>query len=166
MTIPELLCDQVRRTREWTGMLIADLSGEEWTFQPAPGMAHALWLCGHLASAQETLLFNRTLDKSVLETAFKMHFPIGSPIKSAGEYDWPTPETVLSKMKEMQAASEAAILEIDVSILGEPAYGKDGSKHPHYDTKVGAISHMTRHEAFHAGQLASIRRFLGKEFLR
>ena len=166
MTIPELLCDQVRRTREWTDMLIADLSGDDWTFQPAPGMAHALWLCGHLASAQETLLFNRSLDKSVLEAAFKLHFPIGSPIKSACEYDWPASETVLAKMKEMQAAAEEAILGIDVSILGDPAYGKDGSKHPHYDTKAGAITHMIRHEAFHAGQLASLRRLLGKGFLR
>jgi hypothetical protein len=166
MTIPQLLCDQVRRTRQWTDMLIADLTGDDWTFQPAPGMAHALWICGHLASAQETLIFNRVLDKSVLDTSFKMHFPIGSPIKSADEYDWPTPETVLSKMSEMQSASEDAILGIDVALLDEPAYGKDGGRHPHYDTKAGAISHMTRHEAFHAGQLASLRRLLGKAFLR
>ncbi len=166
MTIPELLCDQVHRTREWTDMLVADLSGDDWTFQPTPGMAHALWLCGHLASAQDTLLFNRCLDTSVLESEFSVHFPIGAPIKSATEYDWPTPDAIISKMKEMQANVEEAILGIDIAILGDPAFGKNGGKHPHYDTKAGAISHMVRHEAFHAGQLASLRRLLGKGFLR
>ncbi|MCA9251386.1 MAG: DinB family protein [Phycisphaerae bacterium] len=166
MNIPELLCDQVRRTREWTELLVADLSGDDWTYQPAPGMAHALWLCGHLASAQNLLLFVRCLDTNALDPEFMAHFPIGSPIKSATEYNWPTPDAVLAKMKDVQAKVEEAILGIDVSILGEPAYGKDGAKHPHYDTKAGAISHMNRHEAFHAGQLASIRRLLGKPFLR
>ena len=49
---------------------------------------------------------------------------------------------------------------------GIPAFGKDGGKHPHYDTKLEAIGHISRHEAFHAGQLATLRRLLGKSFLR
>ena len=166
MTIPELLRDQFRRTREWTSMLIADFDGSDWFFQPTPGTAHALWLCGHLASAQETLLFNRCLNASVLDDEFKNHFPIGAPIQSVDEYEWPTSEHVLNKMADMQQRAETAILEIDISILDDRAYGKDGSTHPHYDTKAGAISHMIRHEAFHAGQLATLRRLLGKQFLR
>ncbi len=166
MTIPELLCDQFHRTREWTLMLIDDLEGTDWYRQPTPGAAHAMWLCGHLASAQETLLFNRCLNTSVLDSEFKNHFPIGSPIKSKDEYEWPSVETVLNKMADMQQRAETAIRNIDVSILDDRAYGKDGSTHPHYDTKAGAISHMIRHEAFHAGQLATLRRLLGKRFLR
>ena len=51
-------------------------------------------------------------------------------------------------------------------LLGEPAWGKDGRPHPHYRDKVGAVPHCAGHEAFHAGQLALIRRMLGKAFLR
>ena len=53
------------------------------------------------------------------------------------------------------------------SLLDEPAFGADGkSPHPHYKDKRGAVAHCNRHEAFHAGQLAMIRRLLGKTFLR
>lgn len=166
MTQGELLADQVRRTRDWTLMLLDDLLGDDWLFQPEPGMQHALWICGHLASAQDTLLFTRCLNAPRLEAEFKTHFPIGGPIKSAAEYNWPQPAAVTAKMHEMQEASVAAIAKMSDALLAEPAPGKDGAKHPHYDTKLGALGHLSRHEAFHAGQLAMIRRMLGKPFLR
>ena len=50
--------------------------------------------------------------------------------------------------------------------LSEPAYGKDGAPHPHYTRVAGAVGHASRHEAFHAGQIALLRRLLGKQFLR
>ena len=53
-----------------------------------------------------------------------------------------------------------------IDLQSEPAFGKDGAVHPHYTDKLGAVSHCARHEAFHAGQLATIRRLLGKPFLR
>ena len=55
---------------------------------------------------------------------------------------------------------------MDDALLAERAYGADGARHPHYDDKSGAVSHCNRHEAFHAGQIATIRRLLGKSFLR
>ncbi len=166
MTTGEVLVDQIEKTREWTLKLIADLEGDDWTYQPQPGMQHALWLCGHLACAQELLLFQRCLNRPILDPGFLAHFPIGGPIKSAGEHDWPGPAVVLQKMDEMQHVTLETVPGLDDRLLAEPASGKDGAKHPHYDTKLGAISHIIRHEAFHAGQLATIRRLLGKKFLR
>jgi uncharacterized damage-inducible protein DinB len=166
MTTGEVLADQIDWTREWTLKLIADLQGDDWTYQPQPGMQHALWLCGHLACAQELLLFQRCLSQSVLDAGFLTHFPIGGPIKSAGEHDWPDPAVVIQKMEEMQHVTLETVTSLSDGLLAEPAAGQNGAKHPHYDTKFGAISHIVRHEAFHAGQLAVIRRFLGKEFLR
>ncbi len=85
MTTGALLADQIDGTRQWTLKLLADIRGDDWTYQPQPGVAHALWLCGHLACAQELLLFQRCLGKSVLDAEFLAHFPIGGLIKSAGE---------------------------------------------------------------------------------
>lgn len=166
MTTGELLADQARRTREWTLMVLAGFEGNDWTYQPQPGLQHALWLCGHLACAQETLIFQRCLGKSVLDPAFRAHFGIGGPIESADEHDWPSPALVRSKMDDMQKLTEEAIAGMSEDLLAQPAYAKDGGEHPHYDTKLGAVSHLVRHEAFHAGQLAMIRRLLGKPFLR
>ncbi len=166
MTTGEVLAGQIDKTREWTLLLIADLTGDDWTYQPQAGFQHALWLCGHLACAQELLLFQRCLNRPVLEAGFLTHFPIGGPIKSAGEHDWPDSAVVLQKMEEMQHVTLETVTGLDDKLLAEPACGKDGAKHPHYDTKLGAVSHVVRHEAFHAGQLATIRRLLGKAFLR
>ncbi len=166
MTTGEVLADQIEKTREWTLKLIADLEGDDWTHQPRPGFQHALWLCGHLACAQELLLFQRCLNRPILDAGFLAHFPIGGPILSAGEHDWPGPAVVLQKMDEMQQVTLETVAGLDDNLLAEPAYGQGGTKHPHYDTKLGAIGHVVRHEAFHAGQLAMLRRLRGKKFLR
>lgn len=166
MNTGQLLAEQIARTREWTLMIIDDLAGDDWFFQPQPGLHHALWICGHLASAQDTLLFTRCLNKPRMDEEFKRHFPIGSPILSATQHNWPSPERVLQVMDDMQNAAIESVQALSDSVLNEPACGKDGAKHPHYDNKRQAISHLIRHEAFHAGQLALLRRLMGKSFLR
>jgi hypothetical protein len=166
MSAAGILVEQLRRTREWTLRLIEDIDGVEWTFQPSPGLQHALWICGHLATAQDTLVFQRGLHKTVLDPAFRAHFPIGGPIRSAAEYDWPSPDLVRLKLDEMQLLTEQAVRGLSDEFLSAPAYGADGKPHPHYSDRLGAISHAARHEAFHAGQLAMLRSLMGKKFLR
>ena len=167
MTQAELLAEQLVDTRGWTLKLIADLSGDDWHFQPAAGLAHPLWLCGHLASAQDTLIHTRCLGGGVLDRTFKSHFPLGVPVKSCQEYDYPPVEEVLAVMEDVQAKTVDAVRGMNDDFLAEPAFGADGNTpHPHYKDKRGAVSHCGRHEAFHAGQLATVRRLLGKSFLR
>ncbi len=166
MTNAELLADQLDWTRQWTLKLLADLKGDDWVFQPAAGLAHPLWLCGHLACSQHLLIHVRCLGKGVLEESFTKHFPIGGPVKSGKEHDYPPVATVLSTMEEVQQQTLSAVRGMSDALLAEPAFGGDGKPHPHYKDKAGAVAHCNRHEAFHAGQIAMIRRLLGKAFLR
>ncbi|MGE3182948.1 MAG: DinB family protein, partial [Phycisphaerae bacterium] len=80
--------------------------------------------------------------------------------------DYPSVESVLEKMAVVQDRTIAAVRGMTDDMLAAPAFGKDGTLHPHYRDKAGAIAHCDRHEAFHAGQIASIRRLLGKAYLR
>lgn len=167
MTIPELLAEQLNGTREWTLKLIADLKGDDWAFQPQPGLGHPLWHCGHLASSQHVLIHVRCLGKKMLDDAFVNHFPIGGPVKSVSEHDYPSAATILAVMDDVHEATLHAVRGMSEALLSEPAYAADGkSPHPHYRDKLGVVAHCNRHEAFHAGQLALIRRLLGKTFLR
>ncbi len=167
MTFAQRLADQLHGSREWTLKLIADLKGDDWFFQPAPGLAHPLWLCGHLTVSQNTLVHVRCLGRSMLADAFVAHFPIGGPVKSAAEHAYPHVSEVLADMEDMHNATMEAVQHMNEALLAEPAYAADGkSPHPHYRDKAGAIVHSARHEAFHAGQIALIRRLLGKSFLR
>ena len=167
MTQSELLALQMEGSREWTLKLLADFDGDDWTFQATPGLAHALWLCGHLTGAQNTLVHVRCLGKGILDESFTGHFPIGGPVKSTAEHDYPSIETVLATMADVHTKTCEAIRGMSDALLAESAFGADGkTPHPHYVDKAGAVSHAGRHEAFHAGQLAMIRRLLGKPFLR
>lgn len=167
MRTAHVLADQLDGSRRWTLKLLEDFAGGDWTYQPAPGLSHALWLCGHLVVASDLLVIVRCLQrKSLVEEAFARHFAIGGPVQSAAEHDFPRPEAVRAKMDELHPQVVEAIRSISDEKLGEPAFGKDGSPHPHYSTVAGAICHAARHETFHAGQLATIRRLLGKPFLR
>ena len=166
MTTADVLARQLDDTRDWTLKLIADFAGDDWRFQPKPGMGHALWLCGHAATAEHQLINVRCLGAPGLPDEFTRHFPIGGQVISADEHDYPPPDEIKRVMAEVHARTLEAVRGMSDDILAEPAFGKDGAVHPHYTDKLGAVSHCARHEAFHAGQLATLRRLLGKPFLR
>lgn len=167
MTQAELLAQQLDDTRDWTLKLLEDISGDDWSYQPGEGLAHALWLCGHLAFAQNTLIHARCLGSgSLLNENFTRHFPIGQPVRSVTEHDFPPIETILETMSGLHGKTLSAVRSMSDALLDEPAFGKDGAIHPHYKDKRGAVSHCVRHEAFHAGQISTIRRLCGKAFLR
>lgn len=167
MTTAELLAAQLEETRRWTETVIADLKGDEWTFQPGKGLHHALWVCGHIAGSQDTLINERCLGRASLPDSFRLHFKPGGPVKSAAEHDYPPVEEVLSHMRENHEKTCAAVRDMSDALLAEPAYAADGkTAHPNYRDKLGAVAHSSRHEAFHTGQIALIRRMIGKGFLR
>lgn len=163
----ELLAVQMDGTREWTLKLIADLKGDDWSFQPRPGLGHPLFLCGHLAVSQNLLVHVRCLKASVLSDDFAGHFGIGKDVLSTKDHRFPSVETVLTTLHDVHRKTLAAVRGMSEDLLAEPAFAADGkSPHPHYRDKCGAVTHCFRHEAFHAGQLATIRRLLGRNFLR
>lgn len=168
MKLADFLADQLQGSREWTLKLIADLAGAEWTFQPAPGLAHPLWLCGHLASSENTLIHVRCLNTTgIVNPVFAAHFPIGQPVKTASEHDFPPVAVVVETMHKVHEQTLHAIRSMSDELLAQDAFSADGkTPHPHYHDKAGVVAHCARHEAFHAGQIATIRRLLGKAFLR
>lgn len=162
MNIGEILADQLEGTRDWTRRLLADIAGDEWAFQPQPGLAHPLWICGHLAFAENGLIHVRCAGESQIEDAFTAHFKMGSAPSALGEQKFPSPEEVMRVMEDVHTKALAVVQAMTPTELAESA----GAAHPHFDDKLGAVSHCMRHEAFHAGQLALIRRLMGKPALR
>lgn len=166
MSLGAILADQLDGTRDWTMRLLSDIGGGDWTFAPAAGLAHPLWICGHLAVSQHLLIHVRCLGRGVLDEDFCANFPIGGPVPGADRQGYPPPDELLAVMAATHERTLEAVQNVDGATLAEPAFGAGGQPHPHYRDKLGAITHCMRHEAFHAGQLAMIRRLLGKPFLR
>ncbi|MBK8914336.1 MAG: DinB family protein [Phycisphaerales bacterium] len=166
-TIRDVLAQNLDDTRRWTLLLLADFAGDDWSFAPGPGLAHATWLCGHLAVSQDTLIHVRVLGKGVLGADFRAHFPIGGDVLSTAQHRYPPIAEIRAVMDDVHAQSLAAVRAMDEALLAQPAFAADGkSPHPHYRDKLGVIQHTARHEAFHGGQLALLRRLRGKRFLR
>ncbi len=166
MTAADMLAEQIDGSRDWTLKLLADVDGSDWGFQPGEGLHHIAWLCGHLAVAEHLLVLTRCLDGDPPGEAFASHFPIGEPVRKIGDHPFPSPEDILRQMAATHGEVLAAVRGMTDEQLAEPCYGKDGTTHPHYTTKCGALAHCARHEAFHAGQIAVLRRLMGKPFIR
>lgn len=166
MTTGQVLAGQLEGTRTWTLKLIADLNGDEWAIQPGAGLAHPLWLCGHLAVAQHSLIHQRCLGLPFLDDGFAAAFPIGGDVRPVADGGYPAVGDILGVMGEVHAKTLEAVRGMNDALLAEKLPSPDGKPHPFFDDKLGAVSHCDRHEAFHAGQLALIRRLLGKPFLR
>lgn len=167
MTKADLLADGLDGSRAWTLKLIADMAETDWGFQPTPGAQHALWICGHLAVASDLLVTVRCLHRPALVSeGFTAHFRIGGNVPSTTEYAYPSPTEVRAEMDRVHAGVVEQIRAMSDGQLAEAAYAGDGTAHPHYASVAGAIMHAARHEAFHAGQLAMLRRLMGKRFLR
>ncbi len=166
MSPGEMLAEQMDETRAWTLRLLADLAPADWAYAPAPGLAHPLWLCGHLAVSQHVLVHVRCLGRGILDPQFVARFPVGGPVPPVAGGNYPTPVEVRAVLDDAHARTLPMVRQMSEALLAEPAFGQDGAVHPHYRDKRGAVTHCFRHEAFHAGQLALLRRLVGKSFLR
>jgi hypothetical protein len=157
------MANELTKTREWTQQLLEDFEGDDWGYQLKDELFHATWLVGHVAWAQHGLVMRRCFGEGPLDAAFSDPFKIGTtpgPV-SGGAYPAVgdllahfdrVQEMVVDKVRGMTAA------DLETTLEGKP--------HPMFSTRGGAVVHSTRHEAFHAGQIATIRRMLGRSPLR
>ena len=158
----DFLADELAKTRAWTKQLLADFSGEDWACQPGEGMFHAVWLIGHIAWAQHGLVAIRCFGEGPVVTAYADPFKIGSTPAPVSRKAYPAVDDLVAHFDRVQEDTLAKVR----SMSAEDLEASAGKPHPMFTTKGGAVMHSTRHEAFHAGQIATIRRILGRAPLR
>ena len=162
MNTSELLAEHLDRIRRWTVSLLEDLSEEDWLWPPGPNLGQIAWQVGHIAVAEHGLILVRCAQQPVLEESFLSLFRPGST-PSSGAEGYPSIAELRDKMDSIHQRALQIVRQLDDSDLQtEPA----GKPHPMFTTKTGAIQMAASHEAFHAGQIALIRRLRGKPALR
>jgi len=141
--------------------LVADLSDEQMTFQPAPKVNHPAWVLGHLLNTEYGFLNLISgegapvwLDATFKETYDNKSQPVGDKAKYKPKAFYvekltEVREKIVTRLKTMTAADFQA---------------------PHPDPvrreRFPTVGHMvmlygTWHEAYHAGQLSTWRRVQG-----
>lgn len=157
--------ERIRTSRMLTSSFLQDIAADQWFWQP-PGLStHVAWQVGHSAAAQYALCLKRTRggvesDAQLIPAEFAASFGRGSEPASAGES--PSVEqiqSVFDRVHEQTLAELSQRTAEELDVATEPT-------HPMFSTKLEAVEFSSQHELLHAGQIALLRRLMGKRPLR
>ncbi|MEM6329784.1 MAG: DinB family protein [Planctomycetota bacterium] len=156
--------ERMRLARRITRSLLEDLEPEQWHWQPGDGLNHIAWNVGHIAFAQYFLCLKRVRDRtiedeSLITTKFLKAYKQGSRPRPAGDDAFAAHQV----HAVFEAVYERATGELSSGRYTDASLDRRTSPpHPLFTTKLGAINWCPQHEMMHAGQIALLRRLLGK----
>ncbi len=158
MNVKDLLRHNVAFTHGITKMYLEDVTEQEMFARAVPGSNHLAWQLGHLVASERSLLEAIGADVPDLPEGFADKHGKDNTT-SDDPKDFLTKAEYFELMEQMHRAAEAAIDKTDEAGLDVPTPEKLRSFFPN----VGSVLLMAgSHEMMHAGQIAAIRRKLGK----
>ena len=162
----ELAIDHIRGARVFTHQFLKDLTDAEWFWSPPHYTTHLAWQVGHIAVAQYGLCLRRirgrtSADESLIPDAYIETFKPGStPVNDREKY--PPLSEIKQVLDAVHEQSVDELSQLDDAELDGPLV----DPHPRFKTKFAAIDFASMHEMVHAGQVAMLRRLMGKAPLR
>jgi hypothetical protein len=158
--------ERIKFAREYTHRFLPGLSDDEWFWCPSELVTHIAWQVGHLAVSQYNLTMRRirgrtAADEKLIPDRFIDAFKLGSTPDASPANNPPLAEirrvfdaVYRQALSELAARTDA---ELDVPVE---------QPHPVFKTKLEAVEYNPPHELVHAGQIALLRRMMGKPPLR
>jgi len=129
------------------------LTREEWLRRPNDKSNHLLWIFCHVNWARGVAL--KFLGSEYSQPWFPL-FARGVKLDDSATY--PTPEEATAAWQEVSALLTAAMDEASEDTLSKPS----PERIPSADGKIsGVVNFLAHHEAYHAGQAAYLRSWLG-----
>jgi uncharacterized damage-inducible protein DinB len=157
---------RIEFARQYTNRFLPGLSDAEWFWHPHEFVTHVAWQVGHVAVSQYNLCLRRSrgrtsVDESLIPDSFIEHFKLGSvPVAESAAYP---------PREEIERVFEAVHRQVLTELSGRTDDELDvpvAQPHPVFKTKLEAIEYSDKHELVHAGQIAMLRRLMGKPALR
>lgn len=148
-----------RFTQQYAEMLLADITEEEMTSIPHPGMNHPAWILGHLTLgaglAAQLLGGELTTDEAWMEK----FGPGSTPISDRSAY--PTKAELIEKLTEAYTKADERVSQATEGQLSAP--NETPFFQEQFPTIEDLLTHLlTTHASMHLGQLSAWRRCLGK----
>lgn len=162
----DAVLERLRRARLYTCQFLTDLTPDEWFWSPSTYTTHIAWQVGHLAVAEYNLCLRRLrgrtpADEAMISDAYIEAFKLGSSPVTGAANNLPLDEIerVFHAVHEQVLAELPLVDNAELDTPVEPP-------HRAFKTKLGAIEYSPQHELVHAGQIAMLRRLMGKAPLR
>ena len=162
----EQLVNRMRGVRSFTEMFLDGITDAEWFWSPPEYTTHLAWQVGHIAVAEYGLCMRRirgreAADESLISETFIEAFKPGS-IPNVD----PAKNPPLAQIQQVFAAVHTRALEEVAGLDERQLTGPLDPPHPRFKTKLEAVEFSPLHELVHAGQIAMLRRLMGKPPLR
>ena len=164
MTRLEMVINEIKVARSYTEQLLAETTADDWFRQPVEGVTHIAWQVGHLAVAEYSLTMRRMRgerpdDAELIPDEFHTLF---------GRLSVPQPDpsanpTVAFLRQVFDRVHEQALAELPLLSDSELDIATDNPPHPIHSNRFEALQWCAQHEFLHAGEIALLRRLLGKE---
>jgi hypothetical protein len=162
----ELLYTETKAAFDWSHRLLEDIPQDQWSITPEVLETNVLWQAGHLVMSS---YFNGIMcvnghDKELmikigmrdLDGIFNQGKPVDAPSKISND-------RVIDALNQVQLTCLAGIQSFNPDDLNAPLE-PTRFKNPVANTKQEAFTWNVQHTMWHCGQLALLKRILGKRF--
>lgn len=161
MKATDFIKQSLESSKGWALGLIDDMKDAPLT-QPTPnGGNHPLWVLGHIAYSEASLLDGFVLGQPNRYAEWEGLFNNGTT-PSTNESDYPTLGDLMTKFEEVRAATLAHLDTLSDDDLDQKSHAPEEFS-AYFGTVGACFAAMSTHCAFHAGQVADARRAAGRE---
>jgi hypothetical protein len=164
MNLNDFAVGAIESAKWLTTMGLDGLTDEEMMFQPKPALNHPTWMLGHIIESANGLILAFCKGEGILPAGWHKKFGIGSK-PSAKASDYPPRQEMLELLEKVHAAAVDYVKSLDPADLDRRPAHIDHLPEPAQQlfATVGKCiyGHVT-HAASHAGQIATLRRLMGK----
>ena len=150
-------------SKEMSLSLINDLQDEPFAQPTINGGNHAIWILGHLAYIESVMIHQLIQGKVTCTLAHhKETFdPEGGPSTEPSEY--PSFDQLFKDYDTARRETVEYLDTITQNDLNSPALGCPEEWKPHFGTIAQCLDFIAHHPSLHFGQLADIRKSLGRK---
>jgi hypothetical protein len=159
MKTHEAISSNLHTSRFIMTSYLNDLSDEDLIVRPVPAAHHAAWQIGHLILSESQMINGvRASSAPALPPEFAARHDKGAA-KASDNTQFYSKSQYLSFMNNLREATLALLSQLSEEDLSKP--GPEAMRS--YAPKVGSVFlSIANHELMHSGQIAVIRRTLGK----
>ncbi len=165
MNTIDFIKSSIATSRNMTLGLIMDLKDEPLAQPTVNGGNHALWLLGHIAHSESSLLNGMIQGK---ETCTLEHLKENFAFQTQPSTDasiYPTFDSLLEDYESAHAETLAYLDTLSEADLDQPAPGCPEEWKDFFGTIGQCFTMISIHPTMHYGQLADVRKALGRELL-